>query len=80
LPFSTEIRSTSEKNNVHPVEAVHDMQIKIREIAGQIQSGNFTIQDESWQEMKADLELEQMRRALGLDALAASASQKDGHA
>ncbi len=81
------------------IDAVHDMQTEMREIAGQIQSGNFTLQDESWQEMKedylalavtlvdiidgaaylfekeppsvrrkwkADLELEQIRRALGI--------------
>lgn len=36
------------------IDAVHDMQTEIRGIAGQIQSGNFTLLDESWQEMKED--------------------------
>ncbi len=94
------------------IDAVHDMQTEIRGIAGQIQSGNFTLQDESWKEMKedylaltvtlvdiidgaaylfekeppsvrrkwkAELELEQMRKRLGLELLVNPKLNKDGH-
>lgn len=36
------------------VDAIHDMKIDLKEIAGQIQSGNFTLSDIGYQEMKQD--------------------------
>ncbi len=109
-----EITVEGHQENVQRIiDAIHDMRTEIKGIAGQIQSDNFTLRDESWREMKEDylalavtlvdiidgaaylfekeppsvrrkwkanLELEQMRRTLGLDVLADSASQRGGHA
>lgn len=36
------------------VDALQEMQIVMREIAGQIQSGSFSLHDESYQELKRD--------------------------
>lgn len=36
------------------VDALQDMQAVMREIAGQIQSGSFSLQDESYRELKRD--------------------------
>lgn len=36
------------------VDALQEMQIVMKEIAGQIQSGSFSLQDESYQELKRD--------------------------
>lgn len=36
------------------VDALQEMQMVMKEIAGQIQSGDFSLQDESYQELKRD--------------------------
>lgn len=36
------------------IDAIQEMQVVMREIAGQIQSGNFSLSDDGYQELKAD--------------------------
>lgn len=36
------------------IDAIQEMQVVMREIAGQIQSGNFSLSDDGYQELKVD--------------------------